>query len=228
MGDYERIDLSKTENESNNDLRYMLCLCIDIGKSMKPYIDEVAKKINVLLDAIKKTKQLAHFCEVAIVAYSSNSMVIRDFSFIESNNQVTLKTLGSSYLYNGVEKSLKLINKRKKYYKINKISFFMPMLLLISNGCVSDNILKIKKLQDNIKDLRINKKLTFIPFGVGDNINDEVLGEFLTCSGYFKLDYLNVKFLLGDFLVDDELSDHGDAFPKIDLTKDNFLDIFDL
>ncbi len=85
----------------------------------------------------------------------------------------------------GVNKALMLLNARKEQFKKNGVEYFQPWLVLFTDGA-PDDLNSIIAVQDQVRKLEAEKKLSVFGVGIGNQVDMESLNKF-SKKGALKL-----------------------------------------
>ncbi len=164
--------------------RVAVCLCLDISPSMGIYtpsgipIDELNEGVATFYNAIQNDARAKYAVEVAVVAFSTNASVVRDFSSILETNPPRLQSCntGGTSIGTAMATCLGLLEERKQQYKDTGVDYYQPWLVLITDGTPTDDT-HISAALDVADQVR-KKALTVIPIGVGGGVDSQVLASF--------------------------------------------------
>lgn len=164
--------------------RVAVCLCLDISPSMGIYtslgipIDELNQGVATFYNAIQNDARARYAVEVAIVAFSSNASVVRDFGSILDAVPPRLQSCntGGTSIGTAMATCLKLLEDRKQQYKDTGVDYYQPWLVLITDGTPTDDT-HISAALDVGEQVR-KKQLTVIPISVGVGVDSQVLASF--------------------------------------------------
>ncbi len=192
--------------------RMPVVLCLDISPSMNGCrrIEHLNKAVSLFFSSLKNNTKVANSAEFAIVPYSTNIENEKSFLFLDQFAIPTFKTVKAGGTATGmaVNHCLDLIEKKKNELDSAVTEYYVPILVLITDGNPDDNdnsvkfnkaVSRITKLQTGSAEQRI------IPFiiGVGDEVNQKPLDEL--CGGFTK----------NATIIDSELSDQENLFKDL-------------
>jgi uncharacterized protein YegL len=176
----------KDEDLINNPTpRVAVCLCLDISPSMGVYtqsgstpIDELNEGVKTFYQAIQTNVRARYSVEVAIVAFSTNAIVVRDFGSILDAVPPMLQSCntGGTSLGTGISTCLDLLDNRKQQYKDSGVDYYQPWLVLITDGAPTDET--HVSIASGVADQVEKKSLTIIPIGVGNGVDSQALSAF--------------------------------------------------
>jgi len=185
-------------------------------------INEVNKGIvafaeNMSADSISKVR-----VELSIIAYDNNIDVVREFATVQTNvDMPTLYAGGLTHTESAMIKASELVEERKAYYKANKIPYYRPYIILLTDGQTYGENQSVTRLGELIKNAEKNKKFQFMGFGVADANMDElnsIKGETSIVAKIAGVDSLATFFTWLSSSID-ALSKSGDN-EEVDMTPD--------
>lgn len=153
------------ENPAN---RLALGICLDGSWSMEgePH-DALNKGLQKFFTEVWDDEIARLSVEVAIVTFASNVEIVREFAPMVNATAPHVPLLGgATCLGAGVKRTLDLIEDRKASYQGAGLQYYQPWLVLISDGCPTDD--EHLSLAPRIERLVKSKKLTVFALGVGD------------------------------------------------------------
>ena len=157
--------------------RIPVCMCLDISGSMSEYINEVNQIAGEFSRSLKAKSRNAAMIEIGCVTFGGGSTgALRTKSDPEytddgkpkifQNKPLTIREI--TPLGEAVITALDKIEERKDMYKRIGIACATPTLILVSDGNNTEDKALLKTAQDRVRNLVAEKKLIFIPVGVGD------------------------------------------------------------
>jgi uncharacterized protein YegL len=159
---------------SNSSARIPVCLCLDISGSMAKNgaIESLTGGVNKFYEAIRANERTKESCEIAIVTFNSQVVVLEDFSSIAEKKSPVFKAEGGTALAHGVNKALDLLEARKQEYKKNGVEYYQPWLVLMTDGKPGD-VDDVQAAQKRCADLVGQSKLTVFSIAVGNDSDPE-------------------------------------------------------
>ena len=161
----------------NTTSRIPVCLCLDVSGSMYNCISELEEGVEKFYDAIRKSSQASNSCEIAIVTFESRVEILEDYTTIDAKQKLHLTASGGTDMTGGVLKSLELLNNRKDKYRANGVDYYQPWLVIMSDGEPNDRR-SIVSVQETVKKMESEKKLTVFAIGIGPDVDMQVLNGF--------------------------------------------------
>jgi len=189
MPESPRLD-EAVEFAENPEPRCPCILLLDVSGSMAGApIDALNEGLQIFRDALNKDDLAKKRVDVAIVTFDSTAKVVQDFVTADRFQPPTLKVGGATYMGEGINKALDILQVRKASYKANAISSYRPWVFMITDGSPSDNEV-VDLAAQRIRDEEIRKGVAF--FGVGvEGVNMHRLSQILTERPPMKLQGLN-------------------------------------
>lgn len=164
--DYSDIDLAE-----NPDPRAMVQLVLDCSDSMtdvrpgetRTPLDSLNGALDVLVSEIHKDPLSRRRIELSVIPYGTQIGDPTPFATISNISLPNLEPMGITNTGAALKRALDNIEERKQKYKENGISYYQPMVYLISDGLSMDDM---SEVSDRIKEMEKNKKLSFFAIGV--------------------------------------------------------------
>ncbi|MCC3449930.1 MAG: VWA domain-containing protein [Microcoleus sp. PH2017_40_RAT_O_B] len=174
----------------NPEPRCPCILLLDVSGSMSGApIKALNDGLRIFRDELNKDDLTKKRVEVAIVTFESEVKVVQDFVTADNFEPPTLKVGGATYMGEGINKALDILQARKASYKANGIFYYRPWVFMITDGSPSDNEV-VDRAAQRIRDEEINKRVAF--FGVGvEGVDMPRLSQILIERTPVKLQGLN-------------------------------------
>lgn len=154
------------------------CLCVlvlDVSGSMAGSpIQELNKGLQDFYDEISKDITTSQRLEVALIIFNHEVSTIQSPSLVENFTMPKLKATGSTATVDAVKNAIDLVSARKAWYKTTSQTYYRPWIILMTDG-EPDNDQDIDGLASQIKQDTNAKRYMFLPIGVGNDANMEVL-----------------------------------------------------
>ena len=176
-------NLKNSDLVENPSTRVPVVLCLDVSGSMvgKP-IRELAKGVNLFYKSTHQDELARYSVEVAIVTFGRKVETIEEFGPLEKvlgpnpdEFEIPLIADGLTPMGKAIQQSLNLLKARKQQYKSNGVDYYKPWLILITDGESTDSI---NSVVDQVYSETEQKKLSFYPIAVGEEINLRTLSRF--------------------------------------------------
>ncbi len=154
-------------------------LAVDISGSMEESgaIAELNQGLVEFGKALQEDSQAYGRAEVCIIAFNSNVETVVGFRPAEEYAAPTLSASGLTSMNSAILAALDALEQRKAEYKSSGISWYRPWLFLLTDGLPTDNEKRseaVSRLQDYIR----NKKVVYIPMGIGPGASITTLQEY--------------------------------------------------
>jgi len=154
------------EFAENSEPRCPCILLLDVSGSMGGApIKALNEGLGIFRDDLNKDGLTKKRVEVAIVTFESKVEVLQDFVTADHFEPPTLKVGGETYMGEGINKALDILQARKASYKANAIDYYRPWVFMITDGEPSDNEVVARAAQ-RIRDEEARKKVAFFAVGV--------------------------------------------------------------
>ena len=132
-------------------------------------LNELQKGVNLFYDAIREDEVAVYSAEISIVTFDSQAKCILDFANIDRQPKVPqLYTNGDTYMGEGVNLALDLLERRKEEYKNAGVDYYQPWLVLMTDGVPNGNQNELERAISRTVNLVNQKKLTVFPIGIGN------------------------------------------------------------
>ncbi len=169
----------------NTSARIPVCLCIDTSGSMCTCIEELNLGVKDFYKSIRDSSAALAACEVSIVTFGTKVEVLEKFSTVDKKKDAMFIPNGKTDMTGGVNKALQLLNKRKDEYKKNGVEYFQPWLVIFTDGAPDDPV-SIVAVQDTVRQMEKEKRLSVFSVGIGNLVDMENLNKF-SKKGALKL-----------------------------------------
>jgi uncharacterized protein YegL len=152
----------------------------DVVTSGRTRLDEVIDAVNTFYDTIKKDPKARQSCEISIVLFSETANLVEDYSLVDrkevfSHQKTDDYEHDGTNMSKGVTLALETLTQRKALYKSTGVDYYQPWLVLLTDGNPTDDVKDIQRLT---QQMEAGKKLSVLPFILGDDVNREVLAGF--------------------------------------------------
>ena len=163
---------------NNPSTRIEVMLCLDKSGSMKNYgkIQQLNNGIKLFYDSIKNDEYTVCSAEIAIVTFGefpAAARCVRDFSTVDlQEDPPELVADGYTPLGEGVNLALDLIEKRKAQYKANGVSYYRPILIIMSDGKPEGHDpAELTRAYTRVAEMTSQKKVLLLPISIGTEDN---------------------------------------------------------
>ncbi|MBR5493846.1 MAG: hypothetical protein IKV77_12080 [Alistipes sp.] len=132
------------------------CLCVlvlDISGNMrgKP-IEMLNKSLNAFYNEICQNDIVSQKIEIALISSNDTVQLLQMPSLVENFTMPTLEARGSTTIAQAMMLAIDLIERRKKWYKLQGIPYYSPSIALITNGeaNIKNNIQILCEIESDI------------------------------------------------------------------------------
>ncbi len=137
MSDYK--DFEETPINSNNESKRLpVIFCLDVSPSMhnNGRILQLNLALNGFIEELQSDIRTKKAAEIAIVTFSSGAEVLQDFQEAGkmAPQHISAKEHGATYMGTGILCALDIIRRRCEKYKKGGLSYFLPYLVVITDG----------------------------------------------------------------------------------------------
>lgn len=219
----DRNMLLRTEDlVSNPTPRVPICLCLDTSGSMDAVeggnyvetgktiyrdgrewnvvtggtsrINELQNGIELFYDSIRDDEIAVYSAEICIVTFSDKAECVLDFANVERQTDIPqLYADGETYMGEGVNLALNLLEKRKQEYKDKGVDYYQPWLVLMTDGVPNGSASEMERAVSRTVDLVNQKKLTVFPIAIGTEPDISALARFSPKRPPLKLQGLKFR-----------------------------------
>jgi uncharacterized protein YegL len=174
----EKVSLKELVNNPNNMIPLVLCLDVSISMQDEDRIGHLNRGVKKFYDALNADNRTKYSVDISVVTFGDKIEVLEDFGLIANKRPLNLRATGEyTKIAEGIEKSLDLLNNRKNEYRNLGKQYYQPWLVVITDGC-SNPSTGVREMQEKIKNLESNKKLTTFFIKVGSDECFEELNDF--------------------------------------------------
>lgn len=142
-------------------------------------MDKLNQGLHTFFQTIADDEVAKFSVEVKILSFGDSVKHESDFvSFanINSYSPGNIIPQGNTALGSALDEGVKILHKRKQFYRKNGISYYQPWMVLMTDGRPTD---AWKIAAENAKRLAGNKKLNFFGVGVGQDFDFDCLSQIL-------------------------------------------------
>lgn len=180
---------------NNPTARIPVCLCLDVSGSMSgERINELNQGIELFYDAIKDDEVALYSAEISVVTFNDEATQLVDFASLELQpTPPRLTASGCTYMGEGVNLALDLLEQRKKEYQDKGVDYYQPWLVLMTDGEPNGDTGEFSRAVSRTVSLIDNRKLTIFPIGIGSNADLNTLAKFSPNKPPLRLQGLKFK-----------------------------------
>lgn len=127
------------ETPRNSEQKCLCVLCLDVSASMDGApIQALNEGVRTFIEAVKKDPVARKRLEVAIITFGSRARVIQEPELVDFFEPPQLKAAGVTAIAEAIRKAIRLIEKRKEFYKQHGINYYRPFIILMTDGEPND------------------------------------------------------------------------------------------
>jgi len=153
-------------------------LIVDTSGSMSGApINELNQGLREFGNALQEDSLALGRAEVCIISFNSSVQTEMGFRPAADYEAPTLSANGLTSFNEAIQAGLDAIESRKQEYKNQGVSYYRPWLFVLTDGAPTDTNLESaakNRLQNAIR----NKKVTYMPMGIGDGADTRKLQEY--------------------------------------------------
>lgn len=165
-----------TKNQGERHIPAVLLVDTSGSMSGAP-IEELNRGLREFGNALQEDSLALGRAEVCIISFNSSVETEMGFRPAVDYEAPTLSASGLTSFNEAIQAGLDAIESRKKEYKDQGVSYYRPWLFVLTDGAPTDTGLEASaksRLQDAIR----NKKVTYMPMGIGDGADTRKLQEY--------------------------------------------------
>lgn len=160
------MDIQKQDLADNPTTRVPICILLDTSHSMYgDPIEELNRGFQLFIEELQSDELTLYSADISVITFGGHVNLIKDFGPLEGFTTGKFSANGTTPMGHAVEQGLELLSKRKDQYKDQMIEYFQPWLVLMTDGCPTDEYLNAA---NNVCELVNNRKLVVFPVGIGD------------------------------------------------------------
>ena len=167
------------ESPQNPESKCLWVLCIDTSYSMTPHMDTLHRSLKDFKQAVSDDPVAADRIEVAIVEFNKTVKVRCAPKLIDDLKIPDLSAEGTTFLVEGVERAIQVVDHRIQWYKDTHQSFYQPYIILITDGEPNgpgDVNQLARTIQERVHHADSKSRFFFMAFGV-DQADMKLLGQ---------------------------------------------------
>ena len=189
----DAIFYGKGTDADNAAKRLPMALCLDTSGSMSGDIHNLNDAVKLFYEQCKADSKAKNAVEVVAIEFGSNGVhEASPFSEVEYAQIPHFNAGGGTPMGEAVTLALDHLEQRKEWYKNEGISYYQPMLVIMSDGCSGDDI---RPASRRSSDMVNNKKLIVLPLAFG-SADTAALESF---SGGQKVIHISQGFSFVEF-----------------------------
>lgn len=169
------------EEPSNFEQKCLCVLVLDVSGSMSGSpINQLNEGLRRFQEELLKDEVTRDRLEVAIVTFGSDVETIQGPELLTDFMMPTLKADGLTQMIDGIGEAIDIVNYRKQFYKDHGIPYYRPWIVMMTDGAPCPDGQDVDGMAMRINDAHNHKEFVFMPVGVGDAIDEDVLRKLST------------------------------------------------
>ena len=198
MPEDELVDL---EFADNPEPRCPVLIIADCSGSMagRP-IDAMNLGVDDLFQAIIDDEIARNRVEVALLSFSTEARVERDFGTISDLTKTNMRAGGATNMHLAIQQGCDLLEDRKEQYRSGGVPYFRPIMVLFSDGLPTSPRPEMEQANQLLVDMEGDNRLTIFKVGVNADAVQAMLRVLPNPNSRFQPQQLdNLRF--SDFFV---------------------------
>ena len=194
-------ELGDLEFADNPEPRCPVLIIADCSGSMsgRP-IDAMNRGVGDLYQAIVDDEIARNRVEVALLSFSTEARVERDFSTVSEQGKTTMRAGGTTNMHLAIQQGCDLLEARKEQYRLGGVPYFRPIMVLFSDGLPTSPHGEMEQANQRLVDMESGSQLTIFKVGVNAQAVQAMLGVLPNPNSRFQpLQLDNLRF--SDFFV---------------------------
>lgn len=157
--------------------RCACALVLDVSYSMQgEKIAELNKGAQQFLQEVREDEFALHSVELGVFTFGGVVNTALDFGPLEDVLELKDFTAsGGTPMGKAVDAAIKALERRKKDYKKNGVSYYQPWLVLMTDGAPTDAYMDAAK---RLRQMAHDKKVVVFGIGIGGDCDMSKLAEF--------------------------------------------------
>ena len=194
-------ELGDLEFADNPEPRCPVLIIADCSGSMsgRP-IDAMNRGVGDLYQAIVDDEIARNRVEVALLSFSTEARVERDFSTVSEQGKTNMRAGGTTNMHLAIQQGCDLLEARKEQYRLGGVPYFRPIMVLFSDGLPTSPHGEMEQANQRLVDMESGSQLTIFKVGVNAQAVQAMLGVLPNPNSRFQpLQLDNLRF--SDFFV---------------------------
>ena len=153
----------------NPEPRCPCVLLLDVSASMTgPPIAALNEGVRVFKEQVLQDNLASLRAEVAIIAFNHNHSVVQEFATMNGVAPLYLVAGGGTRMAPAINEALDMVERRKQDYRDNGISYYRPMVIMITDGYPEhDTPEAIGQITNRIREQDVGRHVMFLTVAVG-------------------------------------------------------------
>jgi uncharacterized protein YegL len=198
---YPEDELLDLEFADNPEPRCPVLIIADCSGSMsgRP-IDAMNRGVDDLYQAVIDDEIARNRVEVALLSFSTEARVERDFSTVSERGKTNMRAGGATNMHLAIQQGCDLLENRKDQYRRGGVPYFRPIMVLFSDGLPTSPRPGMEQANQLLVDMEGDNRLTIFKVGVNADAVQAMLRVLPNPNSRFQPQQLdNMRF--SDFFV---------------------------
>ena len=194
-------ELGDLEFADNPEPRCPVLIIADCSGSMtgRP-IDAMNQGVDDLYRAIVEDEIARNRVEVALLSFSTEAQVERDFGTVSDEGRTRMAARGATNMHLAIQQGCDLLEERKEQYRRNGAPYFRPIMVLFSDGLPTSPQYEMETANQRLVDMENESRLTIFKVAVNAQAVQAMLRALPNPNSRFQPQQLdNLRF--SDFFV---------------------------
>ena len=194
-------ELVNLEFADNPEPRCPVLIIADCSGSMagRP-IDAMNQGVGDLYQAIVDDEIARNRVEVALLSFSTEARVERDFSTVGEGAKTNMRAGGATNMHLAIQQGCDLLEDRKEQYRRGGVPYFRPIMVLFSDGLPTSPRPEMEQANQRLVDIENDSRLTIFKVAVNAEAVQAMLRVLPNPNSRFQPQQLdNLRF--SDFFV---------------------------
>ena len=194
-------ELGDLEFADNPEPRCPVLIIADCSGSMsgRP-IDAMNRGVDDLYQAVIDDEIARNRVEVALLSFSTEARVERDFSTVSERGKTNMRAGGATNMHLAIQQGCDLLENRKDQYRRGGVPYFRPIMVLFSDGLPTSPHGEMEQANQRLVDMESGSQLTIFKVGINAQAVQAMLGVLPNPNSRFQpLQLDSLRF--SDFFV---------------------------
>ena len=160
-------ELEDLEFADNPEPRCPVLIIADCSGSMsgRP-IDAMNQGVDDLYQAIIDDEIARNRVEVALMSFSTEARVERDFSTATEQTKTSMRAGGATNMHLAIQQGCDLLEARKEQYRLGGVPYFRPIIVIFSDGLPTSPRSEMEQANQQLVDMESDNRLTIFKVGI--------------------------------------------------------------
>ena len=194
-------EIEDLEFADNPEPRCPVLIIADCSGSMggRP-IDAMNRGVDDLYQAIVDDEIARNRVEVALLSFSTDARVERDFSTVSERGGTNMRAGGVTNMHLAIQQGCDLLEDRKEQYRRGGVPYFRPIMVLFSDGLPTSPRDDMERANQRLVDMETDSRLTIFKVGVNAEAVQAMLRVLPNPNSRFQPQQLD-SLRFSDFFV---------------------------